>query len=79
MHRIVSIWTWDAGARPVDMDGEPALLMPILEAILDGGLWRQFEKFPPDVVARLLPRLSVSPATRRFLEIWIEEASRRVA
>ena len=79
MARMVQIWTWDVGSRLVDMDGDRRLLAPILETILDGSLWNQFRKIPPDVVTRLLPHLNVSRETRRFLEIWIEEAGRRVA
>jgi hypothetical protein len=79
MPRVVSMWTWDVGDRPVDMDGERGLLTPILETVLEGGLWKQFRKFPPDVIERLLPSLNVSPETRRLLEIWVEEAAARGA
>jgi hypothetical protein len=70
--RRVNIWTWDRGKRAVDMDGPPELLQPILETILDGGLWEELEKFPPAVVARLLPGLRISRNIRRLVEIWIE-------
>jgi hypothetical protein len=79
MLRTVRIWTWDVGDRPVDMDGDRRLLTPILETILEGGLWKQFRKFPPDVIERLLPDLNVPPETRRLLEIWVEEAPARGA
>ena len=77
MSRNVEIWTWDCGARLVDMDGDPRWLVPILETILDGGLWKQFRKFPADTLARLLPLLHVSNSTRRLLEIWVEETPHR--
>ena len=54
------------------MDGPPELLRPILETILDGGLWEELEKFPPDVVERLLPPLRIPRNIRRLVEIWIE-------
>jgi hypothetical protein len=77
--RTARIWTWDVGSRDIDLDGDPRLLVPILETILEGGLWRQFRKFPPDAIARLLPHLQVPPHMRRLLEIWIEEGPRRAA
>jgi hypothetical protein len=72
MARRVKIWTWDRGARPVDMDGSRELLQPILETILDGGLWEELEKFPPETVERLLPPLRIPRNIRRLVEIWIE-------
>lgn len=54
------------------MDGPPELLRPILETVLDGGLWEEFEKFPPDTVERLLPELRLPRNIRRLVEIWIE-------
>lgn len=75
----VHIWTWDIGSRLVDMDGPPGLLLPILETVLQGGLWDELLKFPPDTVARLLPHLKIYPQTRRLLELWIEEAPHRAA
>ncbi len=71
------MWTWDVGERTLDLDADPALLVPILETILEGGLWKQFRKFPSATLARLLPHLHISPPTRRLLEIWIQEAPRR--
>jgi len=71
--RKVRIWTWDKGSRPVDMAGPPELLVPILETVLTGALWRELKKFPPDTLARLLPRLDVAPNLRRLVEIWVEE------
>jgi len=70
-HRL-KIWTWDRGARGVDVDGAPELLRPILETILEGGLWEELEKFPPEVVERLLPSLRIPRNIRRLVEIWIE-------
>lgn len=63
----------------LDMDGPPELLVPILETVLNGALWREFEKVPVDTVARLLPRLEVAPNIRRLLEIWVEEKSQPAA
>jgi hypothetical protein len=77
--RRVRIWTWDTGRRPVDMDGPPELLVPILETVLQGALWRELEKFPVDTVARLLPRVNVPSNVRRLVEIWIEERGRPAA
>lgn len=54
------------------MDGPPELLQPILETILDGGLWEELEKFPPDTVERLLPQLRIPRNIRRLVEIWTE-------
>jgi len=74
--RVVKVWTWDVGRRAVDMDGEPELLAPILETVLDGCLWEELEKFPPDTVERLLPRITIPRNIRRLAEIWIEERQR---
>ena len=79
MARYARIWTWDRGTRKLDLDGPPELLGPILETVLNGALWRELKKFPPDVLARLLPRLSVAPNVRRLVEIWIEEKRRSAA
>ena len=73
MRRVVKVWTWDRGLRPLDMDGEPELLAPILETVLEGPLWNELEKFPPDTVERLLPRVTIPKNIRRLVEIWIEE------
>jgi hypothetical protein len=54
------------------MDGPPELLQPILETILDGGLWEELEKFPPSTVERLLPQLRIPRNIRRLVEIWTE-------
>ena len=54
------------------MDGPPELLQPILETILNGGLWEELEKFPPDTVERLLPHLRIPRNIRRLVEIWTE-------
>jgi len=77
MARVVKIWTWDRGLRPVDMDGDSQLLRPILETVLQGALWDQLEKFPADTVERILPLVDVPPETRRLVEIWIEERRKR--
>jgi hypothetical protein len=73
------IWTWDRGRRWVDMDAPSEVLVPILQTVLEGSLWREFEKFPADTVARLLPRLDIPANVRRLLEIWIEERARPAA
>lgn len=73
------IWTWDRGARLVDMDGPPELLVPILETVLNGGLWRELKKFPVSTLERLLPRVEVPQNVRRLVEIWIEEKRRSAA
>jgi hypothetical protein len=77
--RRVRVWTWDRGNRALDMDGPAELLVPVLETVLNGALWRELPKFPLDTLARLLPRLDVAPNLRRLLEIWIEEKSRPAA
>ena len=77
--RVVKIWTWDRGRRPVNMDGEPELLGPILETVLNGGLWEELERFPADTVERILPRIALPRNIRRLAEIWIEEKRRTAA
>lgn len=77
--RRIRIWTWDRGSRIVDMDGPSERLAPILETILNGGLWRELKKFPVDTLARLLPKVSVPPNIRRLVEIWIEEKGEQAA
>ncbi|MBI2894014.1 MAG: hypothetical protein HYY06_10715 [Deltaproteobacteria bacterium] len=77
--RRVRVWTWDCGSRPVDMGGPPERLAPILEQVLAGGLWEELEKFPPDVVDRVLPRVATPRHIRRLVEIWIEEKRRQAA
>jgi hypothetical protein len=76
---MVDIWTWDRGARPVDMEGPAVLLVPILETVLTGGLWRELAKFPPPTLTRLLPLIDVPPNIRRLVEIWIEEKTSTAA
>jgi hypothetical protein len=73
------IGTWDAGERVLDAAAATGLLVPVLETILEGGLWKQFRRFPPDTLARLLPHLTLSPSTRRLIELWIETAPQRDA
>lgn len=75
--RIVEIWTWDRGSQPVDMEGEAARIVPILETVLQAGLWTEFRKFPREAIERLLPELRVPATTRSLLEMWIEEAPTR--
>jgi hypothetical protein len=77
--RLAEIWTWDRGRRAVDMDGSPELLAPILETVLAGCLWEELERFPPDTVERLLPRVTIPRNIRRLAEIWIEERRRSAA
>lgn len=77
MVRAVPVWTWDVGERDIDLDARPEALVPVLETILEGGLWSQFRKFPPETLTRLLPHLHVPANTRRLLELWIEEAPAR--
>jgi hypothetical protein len=79
MARRVRIWTWDRGRRAVDMDGPSERLAPILETVLQGALWRELEKFPPDTLARVLPHVDVPSNIRRLVEIWIEEKNRPAA
>jgi hypothetical protein len=62
----------------VDVD-DPVALLPVVQTILDGGLWGQFRKIPVDALARVLARLDLRPETRRLVEIWIEEAPNRAA
>ena len=61
------------------MDGPAELLTPILETVLQGGLWEELERFPVDTVARILPRVTVPRNIRRVVEIWIEERRRSAA
>lgn len=77
MARIVKIWTWDIGSRDVDMDWPGSRLAPILQMILDGGLWTEFRKFPAETVARVAPLLQLPSYTREFLDLWIEETEAR--
>lgn len=69
---MVRVWTWDRGERPVDLDVDDQLVA-VLQTVLDGGLWKEFRKFPRRDIARVLPRLGVAPHTRRLLELWTEE------
>ncbi|HEY8078204.1 MAG TPA: hypothetical protein VIF62_28950 [Labilithrix sp.] len=79
MKNAPKVWTWDRGARSVDMDGDPEHVAPILETVLQGGLWEELEKFPPETVERLLPRVRAARNIRRLVEIWIEERRREGA
>lgn len=55
------------------MNGPAELLLPILETVLEGGLWRELKKFPISTLERLAPRLQTPPNIRRLVELWIEE------
>jgi hypothetical protein len=77
--RTLRIWTWDYGHREIDADGDPRLIAQVLQTVLDGGLWNQFEKFPADCLERALPYLSLASHTRRLVEIRVEEARRPAA
>jgi hypothetical protein len=77
MSRTIDVWTWDRGLRPIDLDGPPNAIVPVLETVLTGGLWKEFRKFPCDTVERLLPELDLPPNIRRLVELWIEEAPAR--
>jgi hypothetical protein len=71
------IFTCDRGRRTVDVDRDPpALLATILQEVAESGFWRELDRFPLDVISRLLPRLSLPRHTRRLLEIWVEERGR---
>jgi hypothetical protein len=79
MARKVRIWTWDRGTRAVDMDAPASALVPILETVLNGALWRELKKFPIDTLERVLPDVQVPPNVRRLVEIWIAEKRRPAA
>ncbi|HKY38088.1 MAG TPA: hypothetical protein VJN18_19230 [Polyangiaceae bacterium] len=67
------VWTPDYGKVVLKLDRDDERTLYFLQETLDLGLWAQLRRFPPDVVARLLPRLTLSPHRRKLLEIWIEE------
>lgn len=79
MPRAVPVWTWGTGERTIDLDARPEALVPVLETILEGGLWNQFRKFPAETLARLPPHLHVPSHTRRLIELWMDEAPTRQA
>ena len=79
MGRKIDLWTWDRGSRAVDVDGELWVIVPVVQTILDGGLWTEFRKIPADALARVLSELQLEPETRRLVEIWIEEKRQRPA
>jgi hypothetical protein len=79
MARRVRVWTWDRGNRAVDMDAPTSALAPILETVLNGGLWRELKKFPVDTLERVLPDIQIPPNVRRLVEIWIAEKRRPAA
>ena len=76
---MIVVWTPDFGTIELDPTVDHGRLLHVLQEILDQGLWKQFRRFPPDVIARLLPRLHLPAARRRLLGIWVEEKSRRQA
>lgn len=59
------------------MDGSVERLAPILETVLQGCLWEELKKFPPDTLERLLPHVAAPRNIKRLVEIWIEEARKR--
>ncbi len=61
------------------MKGRRGELLPVLETVLNGALWRELVKFPPATLRRLLPHANVPPNIRRVVEIWIEENRRAAA
>jgi hypothetical protein len=61
------------------MDRPARSLAPLLDQVVNAGLWEELEKFPPDTVERLMPHISVPPHIRRLLAIWIEEKRRSAA
>lgn len=61
------------------MDGPVEVLAPILETVLNGALWRELKKFPPDTLTRLLPEVEAPSNIKRLVEIWIEEKTRPAA
>ena len=63
----------------MDMDGPREVLAPILETVLNGGLWRELVKFPPETIERLLPAVTIPGNVRSVVEIWIEEKRRPAA
>ncbi|HJX52324.1 MAG TPA: hypothetical protein VJ801_06115 [Polyangia bacterium] len=72
------VFTCDRGRRLLSADRDPPeRLAAVLQEVVESGFWRELEKFPADVIARLLPRLTVAPNTHGLLEIWIQERSAR--
>jgi hypothetical protein len=72
MSRSARIWTWDLGEHVVDLDDDAAVVAA-LQTVLEGGLWKEFRKFPRRDIARVVGRLRVPAHTRRLIEIWIED------
>ena len=72
----IVVWTPDFGTVELDPAGDQDRLRYFLQEILDLGLWKQFRRFPPELIARLLPRLDLPAPRRRLLGIWVEEKSR---
>ena len=71
----LQVWTPDYGKMILDLYRDDERIAYFLQETLDLGLFAQLRRFPVDVVARLLPRLSLSSYRRRLLEIWIEETN----
>lgn len=67
------VFTCDRGLRTYRTSDPPHLLAQVLNEVLESGFWRQFCRFPPQVVAAALPQLQLEWATRRLVEIWLEE------
>lgn len=68
------VFTCDRGRRTYTV-GVTSMhtLTEVLNEVLDSGFWREFCNFPPEVVAAALPELQLEWATRRLVEIWLEE------
>jgi hypothetical protein len=76
--RRFRVFTCDRGRRWYDADLIPlAALVGVLQELVESGFWRELDRVPVDAIARALPRLQVPRATRRLLEIWIEERGPR--
>ena len=67
------VFTCDRGRRTYRTTDPPHLLAQVLNEVLESGFWRQLCQFPPQVVADALPELQLEWATRRLVEIWLEE------
>ena len=67
------VWTPDYGKVLLHLDRDEERIAYFLQETLDLGLFAQLRRFPVGLVARLLPRLTLSSYRRRLVEIWIEE------
>ncbi|MBI3324557.1 MAG: hypothetical protein HYZ92_04685 [Candidatus Omnitrophica bacterium] len=66
--RPIIIHTWDYGRIRVH-PAQPREAAYWLSKLLREGLWQEVRRFPKPLVAKLLPQLTIPPATRRFLEL----------